>query len=123
MHTRNEDLPGELLLQSKYDGEYEKIKRLQPDESHKTLSCYISVNMSQKKQFEVIRDVIKSWTDKIQTSPLSSEDKIYAYKSILGKKLLYVLPTCSLTYKQCLELDKMLSPTLFNVHKIQRNCN
>ena len=37
VHTRNEDLPGELLLQSKYDGEYEKIKRLQPDGSHKKL--------------------------------------------------------------------------------------
>ena len=78
------------------------------------ISCrvfvYYSVNMSRKKQFEVIRDVIKSWTHKIQTSPLSPEDKIYAYKSILEKKLLYVLPTCSLTYKQCLEMDKCLAP-------------
>ena len=123
VHTRNEDLPGDLLLQSKYGGSHEKIRRLQPDESHKTLGCHISVSMSQKKQFEVIRDAIKSWTEKIQTSALSSEDKIYAYRSILEKKLLYVLPTCSFTYKQCSELDKLLSSTLFNIHKIQKNCN
>ena len=40
-----------------------------------------------------------------------------------SKKNLYVLPTCSFTYKQCSELDSILSPALFNAHKIQRNCN
>ena len=67
--------------------------------------------------------MIKTWIDKIKTSPLSSDDRIYAYKTILEKKLLYVLPTCSFTYKQCMELDRLLSPALFNVHKIQQNCN
>ena len=79
--------------------------------------------MSQQKQFEEVRNMITDWKNKIQTSPLSSEDKIYAYKTILEKKLLYVLPTCSFTYKQCAELDGILSPALFNAHKIQRNCN
>lgn len=71
----------------------------------------------------MIKDMITDWKNKIQTSPLSSEDKIYAYKTILEKKLLYVLPTCSFNYKQCSELDSILSPALFNAHKIQRNCN
>ena len=41
----------------------------------------------------------------------------------MEKKLLYVLPSCSFTYKQCAELDRLLSPALFNVHEIQRNYN
>ena len=123
VHTSNEELPGDLYLQSKYGGAYEKIKRLEPNEPHKTLGCSISVNMSQEKQFDVVKKLIEDWKNKIHTSPLSSDDKIYAYKTILEKQLLYVLPTCSFTYKQCSELDRILSPALFNIHKIQRNCN
>ena len=118
VHTTNNELPGELYLQSKYGGANEKIKRLEPNEPHKTLGCYISINMSQDKQFAVLKEKLQDWTNKIQTSPLSSEDKIYAYKTILEKQLLYVLPICSLTYKQCSELDSILSPALFNSHKI-----
>ena len=123
VHTRNEELPGTLKLQPKYNGAFEEIKRLQPDEAHKTLGCHISVDMSQTKQFEVIKDIIQTWIGKIKSSPLSMNDRIYAYKTILEKKLLYILPTCSFTYQQCSELDKLLSGTLLNIHVIQRNCN
>ena len=37
VHTKIEDLPGKLHLQSKYGGAEEEIRRLQPDEAHKTL--------------------------------------------------------------------------------------
>ena len=123
VHTRNDELPGELELQSKYDDEYENIKRLEPDEAHKTSGCHISVDISQEKQFEIIRDMVTTWRNKIRSSPLSMSNRRYAYKTILGKKLLYVLPTCSFTYKQCAEIDKILSPILFNIHSIQSNCN
>ena len=123
VHTHNEDLAGKLFLQSKYGGEQEEIRRLQPDEAHKTLGCHISVDMSQKKQFDIVKDMILTWTRKIRSSPLSNEDRLYAYKSILEKKLLYVLPTCSLTYQQCSDIDKLLSPTLLNIHGVQHNCN
>ena len=123
VRTRNEEMPGELMLQSKYDGDFESIKRLQPNESHKTLGCHISVDMSQEKQYSVIKDTMEEWIRKIRSSPLSQEDRLHAYKTILEKKLLYVLPTCSFTYKQCAELDKILSPVLFNINGVQRNCN
>ena len=122
-HTKNEEMPGILQLQSKYDGEVEEIKRLQPNEAHKTLGCYISADMSQEKQYDVIKLAMEEWIQKIRSSPLSQEDRLHAYKTILEKKLLYVLPTCSFTYKQCAELDKILSPVLFNINGVQRNCN
>ena len=84
--TRNEELPGKLFLQSKYGGKQEEIRRLQPDEAHKTLGCHISVDMSQEKQLEIVRDIILNWTRRINSSPLSTSDRMYAYKSILEKK-------------------------------------
>ena len=92
VHTRNEDLPGKPFLQSKYDGDEEEIRRLQPNEAHKTLGCHISVDMSQKKQFEIVKDMILTWTRKIMSSQLSNEDRLFAYKSILEKKTL-ICPT------------------------------
>ena len=123
VYTRNEELPGKLFLQSKYGGKQEEIRRLQPDEAHKTLGCHISVDMSQEKQLEIVRDIILNWTRRINSSPLSTSDRMYAHKSILEKKLLYILPTCSFNYEQCRGLDKLLSKTLLNIHGIQRNCN
>ena len=81
-----------------YRGEFEKIRRLQPHEPHKTLGCYISVNMSQEEQLEVVRGIITEWKNKIQASPLSSEDKIYAYKTRLEKNyFMYFRLVLSLT--------------------------
>ena len=70
-----------------------------------------------------MRDIIKDWVRKIQSSPLSNSDKASAYKNYLQAKLLYILPVCSFTYEQCAQLDKLLSPLLLNMHGIQRNSN
>lgn len=72
---------------------------------------------------EIFTSLIKRWVAKIHSSPLSSVDKIYAYKAYLEKMLLYILPTCSSNYQQCKKLDKLISPMLFNAHCIQQNCN
>ena len=71
----------------------------------------------------MMRDMIKSWVRKIQSSPLSNSDKISAYKHYLEAKLLYILPVCSFSYEQCVQLDRLLSPLLLNMHGIQRNSN
>ena len=74
VHTRNEELPGKMFLKSKYGGEDEEIIRLQPDEAHKTLGCHISVDMSKKKQLEMVafflskpitRAIISKWLPKL----------------------------------------------------------
>ena len=63
-----------MFLKSKYGGDDEEILRLQLDEAHKTLGCHISVDMSQEKQLEIVRDIITTWTQKIQSSPLTASD-------------------------------------------------
>ena len=123
VHTKNSDCPGELHIRPKYGGHLEKIRRLEPDEAHKTLGCHPAVSGSQKDQFKVLQKYIKQWVRKIQSAPLSKEDKVKAYRTYLEMKLLYVLPTCSFTYRQCQELDKIIRPILFNAHGIQRHCN
>ena len=123
VHTSIEESPGDLFIKPKHNGFTERIRRLEPSEAHKTLGCHIVIGMNQKKQLEVLRNLILRWVSKIQSSPLSPSDKLHAYKAYLEKMLLYVLPTCSFNYQQCLQLDKLLGSMLFNAHSIQRNCN
>ena len=112
VHTSNTDLPGDLHLKSKYDGKYETVRRLEPYEVHKTLRRYISVNMNQEEQLEIITDMMKDWVMRIQSSQLIAADKFHAYKTILEKKTVV-----------CLTYDKILSPLLLNANVIQKKCN
>ena len=123
VHTTIDETPGELEIKPKHEGFMQRIRRLDPSVAHKTLGCHIAIDMNQTKQLEILTSMIKRWVAKIQSSPLSSADKIYAYKAYLEKMLLYVLPTRSFNYQQCKQLDKHLSPMLFNAHCIQQNCN
>ena len=123
VHTSIEESPGELHLKPKFDGYTESIRRLEPDDAHETLGIFVTITNNQSKQLSVLKDIVKEWTRKIQSSPLSNEDKLVAYTDYLEAKLLYVLPLCSLTYVQCQELDKLLSSTLFNIHGFQKNTN
>ena len=84
---------------------------------------FIAITNNQARQFDELKKIIKDWVRKIQSSPLSNTDKLVAYRDYLQAKLLYILPLCSLTYVQCKELDKMLSPILFNMNGFQRHSN
>ena len=123
VHTNQEECPGKLHLRPKFGGHAQEIRRLGPDDAHETLGCFISISNDQTKQFNLMKKIIKEWVRKIQSSPLSNSDKLTAYKHYLEAKMLHVLPVCSFTYKQCIELDKLLSPLLLNIHGVQRNAN
>lgn len=115
VHTSIAETPGKLKLKPKFDGYDESIRRLEPDEAHETLGIFISITNNQSKQLSVLKTIINS--------PLTNAYKLVAYKDYLEAKLLYVLPLCSLTYVQCQELDKLLSPLLLNMYGFQKNCN
>ena len=123
VHSTISDEPGEIHIRPKHNGFLEKIRRLEPNEAHKTLGCHVAIDMNQEKQIEILSGLIKRWVTKIQSSPLSKIDKLHAYKAYLEKMLLYVLPTCSMTYQQCLRLDKLLGTILCHAHGFQRNSN
>ena len=91
--------------------------------AHETLGCFISITNNQKKQFEVMKKLIRDWVRKIQSSPLSNTDKLSAYKDYLEAKLLYVLPVCSFSWDQCCVLDRILGQLLMNMSGFQRNAN
>ena len=99
-----------------------KIKRLDPTVAKRALGCFIAPASAQQTQLEVLRDKFITWSHKVQSSHLSSEDKIKAYHAYIEKTLLFPLPTTSFTYVQCKQLDQYLSPVLLNIHGIQRNC-
>lgn len=110
VHKSIEELPGNLEIRASFGGPVETIKRLQPFEPHESLGCQLCVDNNQKPQLELLKTLMNDWVRKIQPSNLSNYDKLHAYKTCLEKKLVYVLVLTSLTYTQCKDLDKLISP-------------
>lgn len=97
VHTTIDESPGELYISPRHGGFSQRVRRLEPSEAHKTLGCHIAIDMNQSKQLEVITSLIRRWVAKIQSSPLSSSDKLYAYKAYLEKNV-FIYFTCMLLY-------------------------
>ena len=89
-----------MHLRERFDGSLMKIKQLEPTEAKRALGCFIAQASEQETQLEVLRDKFVTWYRKVQSSHLSSENKIKAYHVKIEKKLLSHLLTTSLTYTQ-----------------------
>ena len=83
VHTSIAQSPGELHLKPKFDGYTESIRRLEPDDAHKTLGIFVTITNNQTKKLSVLKEIVKDWARKIQSSSLSNEDKVVAYKNYL----------------------------------------
>ena len=118
IHTTIEDMPGDLEIRASFNGPIERIRRLQPYEPHTSLGCELCVDQNQVPQLEELKKIINTWVRRIQSSHLSNYDKLHAYKTCLEKKLIYILVVTSLTYKQCQDLDRLISPLLLNSSSI-----
>lgn len=115
------ELPGSLHVRETHTSNPIPVKRLQPFQAHKTLGCHIALNFNQKMQFRKLNDKLLDWNTKMKSSFLSATEKIKSYKTFTAKGVEYVLPTSSLSEKQCQDLDKLVTPILYNAHGIQRN--
>ena len=117
------ELPGSVHIREGHHTQPIGVKRLQPFEAHKTLGCQIALNGNQRRQFAVLNDKLSAWNSKIVSSFLNRKDRIKSYESYMSKGAQFALSTYSMTEKQCRELDKHVTPILYNAHKIQRNCS
>ena len=117
------ELEGQIIIQEEFDSEPVLMKRLQPFQAHRTLGCYVAINGQSRRQFIVLKQKIQEWATKIKGSFLNKREKITAYEAYIKKTIEYIAPTACMTLKQCQQLDSLITPILFHIHKIQRNCS
>ena len=120
---RIDECPGELLLKEGFEQQPKNIKRLECTEAHKTLGHYISVDGSNEKQAQQIRNKVHHWNKCITASGLSNETKMLAYNGWLVPALKYKILSCNLTYDECDEIMRIVQPTLLHAHNIARTCS
>ena len=114
--------PGTLELKDAETGKMVTIKRLEPDSAHKNLGIHIAPSGYQKQQYDILREKIKLWADRVRTSSLQGKERLTAYDAYLEKAILHIVSSTSFTLKQCKSLSKIISPILLHAHKIQQNC-
>ena len=122
-HKFIEEMDGDMYLQEGYQYSRQKIKRLQPFASHRTLGSYISVNGNQEKQKKVLAEKIDNWCIKLHTRYLNGKDTLFAHSAYLEPALRYVLSTTNLSYDECNTMMKKIEGILLNAMHIQRNCS
>ena len=91
------ELNGEIYIQETFDSEPVKMHRLQPFQAHKTLGCFIAINGQSKRQFLVLKSMIKEWAAKVSGSFLTKKEKLLAYEAYIRRSIEYVAPTACLT--------------------------
>ena len=120
-HKLIHELPGCINIRETHDSSPISVKRLQPFQAHKTLGCNIALNYNQGMQFRVLHKKLEHWNSKVKSSFLTASEKIKSYNAYTSKGVEYVLPTSSMSQKQCAELDKLVTPILYHAHSIQKN--
>jgi hypothetical protein len=79
-------LPGELTVKD-FDGIIKPIQWMEPDEAFETLGLWIAANGSLDRQFKMLFDKVKKWSDRIRISFLRKHDAAYALKVTVLKRL------------------------------------
>ena len=114
-------LPGELMTKPSFDSEAVSVPRLEVNEAHKTLGCWVAADGSQSKQFSVLSSLSSRWASKTRTSGLSHKDILLSYHSRLLPQLSYRLVTTSFSHPQCDQIMNTIMPVIINAFHIQRH--
>ena len=122
-HKLIHEMPGSINIRETHTSAPISVKRLQPFQAHKTLGCQLALNFNQKMQFRKLNEKLSHWNSRVKSSFLTAEEKIKSYNTYTSKGVEYILPTSSLSEQQCHDLDKLVTPILYNAHGIQRNCS
>lgn len=116
-----EEYPGELYIQVECDGELKRIKRLEPHMASKALGVFLAPNGVYTKQFEILDKKLKKWARNVRSSTLSPQEKLVAYHGHVLRGILYVISMTSFSKEQCERLQKVLSPILHHVYRVNKN--
>ena len=89
----------------------------------KALGVFLAPNGKFYKQFKILDKKLKRWKRNVQASSLSPRQKIVAYHGYILRGILYVLSATSFSKEQCEQLQKIISPILYNAFRVHRNAS
>jgi hypothetical protein len=93
--------PHTLDLTAGYSDHKQRVPRLDPKDSFRTLGIYISSSGSQTRQARVLRQYAEEYKIRVSMSNLSQEAAYCSYIQYIRPKLIYPLPCSALTQTQC----------------------
>ena len=96
---------------------------MEPNVASKALGVFLAPDGNYTKQFDELAKEIRHWRKKVQSSSLSTREKIVAYHGYILRGILYVLSATNFTKEQCDKLQKIISPDLYNAFRVHRNAS
>ena len=118
---RKDALPGEINTRPDFSSPPVTVPRLEVNQAHKTLGCWVTADGSQNTQFTVLEKLSKKWASINRTSGLSPSEILMSYYSRLLPQITYRLVTTNFSYEQCESLINSILPVIINAFHIQRH--
>jgi hypothetical protein len=97
--------PGDLYMMTGNSIIEEKVPRISPDNSFRTLGVIITPNVNQTGQKVALRQASEGYHTKIGLSTVPPQEAMCSYMVYLRPKLIFPLPCSSLTQKQCRDVQ------------------
>ena len=94
------------------DGKLETIKRYDLDSANEGLGVYLTPHGSLNLQLTETSKKIIEWTTKVVKSSLTHKETYVAATTTIFRTIMFILPTCSFSRKQCRVIEVLLYKNL-----------
>jgi len=117
-----EQAPGDLWLTSGDSSIVkERVPRLQPTATYRTLGVFIYGKGCTKRPREILRGYAADFAGKIGPAPINPVTAYFAYHLYLSPELGYPLPVSSFSFKECVHIQAPALMATLPKLKINRN--
>ena len=119
----NAENPGTLQIRVEFDGDLKQIKRFEPTTASKAQGVFLAPSGKYARQYDELDKKIKMWARNVKASSLLPREKMVAYHGYLLRSILYVVAATNFTREQCHNLQRIITPILYNAMQVQRNAS
>ena len=119
----NRENPGELHIRVEFNDDKKSIQRLEPTEASKALGIFLAPSGQYGKQYTMLDKKIRMWARNVRASSLLPREKLVAYNGYILRSILYVVAATNFTKEQCHQLQRIISPILYNALRVQRHAS
>ena len=106
-YKKIKEIPGYIRIRNPA-GKLETIKRYELDNANEGLGVYLTPRGSLNLQLTETSKKIRTWTAKVIKSSLSNKETYVAATTTIFKTIMFILPSCSFSRKQCRAIEVLL---------------
>jgi len=118
---KKHEMPGEIEVNTYFDGPKVKIKRLEYDQPHRTLGYFVSPDGQTDMHYNFTLDLVRKWKTRVTSSRLNSSQILQSYEAVLKRQILYQSVATSFSYEQCDAMMKLINPILLHSANVQEH--